>query len=55
MKGDYDNIHQQSDKDIEDAVAAATDQVFSDDTFNLAIPYTLILERLPYPPDGALK
>ena len=54
-KGDYARLHQKSDKDIEDTVAAATAKVFYDYPLNLAIPYTLLLERLPDPPDGALK
>ena len=44
-----------SDKDIEDTVAAATAKVFYDYPLNLAITYNLLLERLPDPPDGALK
>ena len=54
-EGVYAHLHQQSDKDIEDAVIAVTDKVFYDDPLDLAIPYTLILERLPDPPYGALK
>ena len=54
-KGDYDNLHQKSDKDIEYAVAVATDKVFYDDPLNLAIPYTFLLKHLPEPLDGALK
>ena len=54
-EGDYARLQQQSDKDTEDAFASATAIVFYDDSLNLAILYTLLLERLSDPPDGALK
>ena len=54
-KGSYAHLHQQSDKDLDDAVAAATAKVIYDDPLNLAIPYTFLLERLPKPPEGAIK
>ena len=50
----YAHIHQQSDKYLENSVDSATDKVFYDSLY-VAIPYTLLLERLPDPPDGALK
>ena len=46
---------QKSDKDLYDAVAAATVKVIYDDPLNFAIPYTFLLERLPDPPDGSIK
>ena len=54
-KGDYAHLHQQSDKDLEDEVAAATAKVFYDDLLDLDIPYNLFLIRLPDPPDDALR
>ena len=53
-EGDYARLQQQSDKDTEDAFASATAIVFYDDSLNLAILYTLLLEHLPEPPDGEL-
>ena len=55
VKGGYARFHQQSDKDLEYAVASATAIVFYDDPLNLAIPYIFLLLSLPGPPDGALK
>ena len=54
-KGAYAQLHQQSDKYLEYSFSADTAKVFYDDPFNLSIPYTFLLERLPAPPDGALK
>ena len=53
--GSYYRLHQQSDKDQEDSVSASTAKVLYDDPLDLAILYTFILERLPEPPDDALK
>ena len=49
------DIHETKDKDIKDAVTAAADKLFYDDTSNLAITYTFLLKSLPEPPDGALQ
>ena len=38
VKGAYARLHQKIDKDLEDAVAAATSKVLYDDPLNLAIP-----------------
>ena len=54
-KEDYSRLHKQSFKGIEYAVAAATDIALYGDPLHLEILYILFLERLPNPPDGALK
>ena len=51
-QGAYTHLDQRPEKDIDEAVAAATTAVFYDDPLHLAIPYTFSLERLPGPPDG---
>ena len=43
MKGAYAHLHQQTYKDIEDEVSAATSKLLYDDPFNLDIPYTFLL------------
>ena len=54
-QGAYAHLEQKSEKDLDEAVAAATAAVFYDDPLHLAIPYTFFLERLPYPPNGLIK
>ena len=55
VKKNYDHLHQQSYKDIENSVAVATAIVFYDDPFNFPITCIFLLGLLPEPPDGAHK
>ena len=42
-------------KDLDDAVAAATTLVYYNDPLRLSVPYVYLLEMLPDPTDGLLK
>ena len=53
-KWDYARLHQQSDKDLEDAVSTDTSKLFYDNPFHFSILYTLLLELIPEPLDVTL-
>ena len=53
-QGAYSNLDQQREKDLDEAVSASTTLEFYDAPLHLEIPYVLLLNRLPEPPDGML-
>ena len=48
-------MHQNTNKELEKAVAGATSIHYYNDPLHLAIPYVFFLEMLPEPPDGLTK
>ena len=55
VQGEYAHLNQRHEKDLDEAVAAATTLVFYNDPLRLAVPYVYLLEMLLEPPDGLLK
>ena len=55
VQGAYTHLNQRHEKDLDEAVSAATTLVFYNDPLRLAVPYEYLLEMLPEPPDGLLK
>ena len=55
VQGAYAHLNESHEKDLDEAVAAATTLVFYNDSLRLAVPYVYLLEILPEPPDGLLK
>ena len=55
VQGAYAHLNQRHEKDLDEAVAAATTLVFYNDPLRLAVPCVYLLEILPEPPDGLLK
>ena len=55
VKGVYSHLNQRHEKDLDEAVAAATTIVYYNDTLQLAVTNVYIFEILPEPPDGLLK
>ena len=55
VQGAFAHLHQNPDKDLNEAVDAATRVVYFDDPLRLTVPYNYFLERLKEPPDGILK
>ena len=53
--GAYAHLNQIHEKDLDEAVAAATTLVYYNDPLRLAAPYVYLLEMLPEPPNGLLK
>ena len=53
--GAYAHLNQRHEKDLDEAVAAATTLVYCNDPMRLAVSYLYPLEMLPEPPDGLLK
>ena len=55
VQGEYAHLNHRHEKDLEEAVSAATTLVFYNDPLRLGVPYVYLLEILPEPPDGLLK
>ena len=55
VKGAYAHLNQSSEKDLDEAVHAATAIIYYDDPLRMTIPYEFLLKRLPEPPDGLTK
>ena len=55
VRGAYAYLKKIQEKDINKAVAAATQLVYYDSPLHLAIPYVLFLKLLPDPPNVMLK
>ena len=55
VQGAFAHLHQNPDKDLNEAVDAATRVVYYDDPLRLTVPYNYFLERHKEPPDGFLK
>lgn len=55
VQGAFAHLNQSPEKDLDEAVHAATAFVFYDDPLRLAVPYEYLFKRLPEPPDGMLK
>ena len=54
-QGAYAHLNQKGDKDLEEAVEAASIVMYYDDPLRLSIPYEFLHKRLPKPPDGIIK
>ena len=55
VQGAYVHLNQRHEKDLDEAVAAATTLVYYNYPLRLAVPYVYRLEMLPEPPNGLLK
>ena len=55
VQGAYARLNQRQEKDLDEAVAAATTLIYYNDLLRLTFPYVYLLEMLPEPPDGLLK
>ena len=55
VQGAYAHLNQRTEKDLDEAVQAASRIVYYDDPVRLAVPYEFLMARLPEPPDGLLK
>ena len=55
VQGAHAHLNQKSEKDLDQAVAAATTLVFYDDPLHLAVPYIYFLKMVPEPPDGLMR
>ena len=55
VQGAYAHLNQSSEKDLDEAIHAATAFIYYDDPLRVAIPYEFLLKRLPEPPDGITK
>ena len=55
VQGAYTHLNQRHEKDLDEAVSAATTLVLYNDPLRLAVPYVYLLEMLPKPPNGLLK
>ena len=55
VRGVHAHINQKLEKDLDEAVAAATQLVYYDYPLHLTITYVFFLKLLPEPPDGILK
>ena len=55
VQGAYAHLNQRHEKDLDEAVSAATTLVYYNDPLRLAVPYVYLLEMLPESPDGLIK
>jgi len=55
VQGAFAHLNQSPEKDLDEAVHAATAFVFYDDPLRLAVPYEYLFKRLPEPPHGMLN
>ena len=55
IKGAHAHLHQNMNKDLDEAVAEATVIHYYNDPLHLAVPYMFFMEILPEPPDGLTK